>query len=558
MPVAPNKRGSQKNTEGAGDLESMIGSHWLNRIGISAVLIGVSYFLKYAFENNWIGPSGRVAIGLLAGIAVVMWSERFRNRGYKVFSFSLKAVGIGVLYLSLWAAFQVYHLVPSSAAFVAMLAVTASTATLAINQDAEILGAFALIGGFSTPVLLSTGENREVALFSYVALLNMATLAMTILKPWHRLLALSFAGTVVLYLGWYGDFYNKSQIETTIVFASLFFAVFALAPLVGYRSKADSSPMEWIFLPLALLNAGCYFLAVYVMVSEISATDAAWFALALAAVYIGLSKVAPARHGNDPIAEKQRLLHLALAIGFITIAIPIRLDSHWITLGWFVESAVLLWVGDRTKSDVLDAFAIGALILGILRLLLIDNFYSTQLLLNARMATYTVAILVLGAVAWLGSKRQDDKAQAAATGAVIALNILALVALSHEISDYYSRQMGQLMSTTGRWTPVNGHDIRALEITRDFTYSALFMSYGALLMVIGFVRRSAFVRWQALILIAATTLKVFVYDTSELDRVYRILSFIALGVLLLAVSFAYQKDWLKLSERKSAEGQTHA
>ena len=73
-------------------------------------------------------------------------------------------------------------------------------------------------------------------------------------------------------------------------------------------------------------------------------------------------------------------------------------------------------------------------------------------------------------------------------------------------------------------------------------------------MVVGFWRRSAFVRWQALFLIAATVIKVFVYDVSELDRVYRILSFIVLGVLLLAISFAYQRDWLKLSSRPVPEG----
>ena len=108
------------------------------------MLIGVSYFLKFAFDNNWIGPTGRVVIGLLAGIAIVIWSERFRSRGYRVFSYSLKAVGIGILYLSLYAAFQVYSLVPSSVAFVMMLAVTAATAVMAWTQDAEILAAFAL------------------------------------------------------------------------------------------------------------------------------------------------------------------------------------------------------------------------------------------------------------------------------------------------------------------------------------------------------------------------------------------------------------------------------
>src|SRR6267154_4277111 len=143
------------------DLESRIGSHWLNRIGIAALLIGVSYFLKFAFDNNWIGPAGRVSIGILAGIAVVVWSERSRAKGYKAFSCSLKAVGIGTLYLSLWAAFQLYALLPSGVAFLAMVIVTSATVVMAWTQDAEILAAFALAGGFSTPLLLSTGQNHE-------------------------------------------------------------------------------------------------------------------------------------------------------------------------------------------------------------------------------------------------------------------------------------------------------------------------------------------------------------------------------------------------------------
>src|SRR6185437_10812444 len=113
------------------DLEGTIGKLWLNRIGIVAILIGVAYFLKYAFDSGWIGQGGRVAIGLIAGIAVVVWSESFRRKGSATFSYSLKAVGIGILYLSLWAASQYFHLVPASVAFVAMILVTACTITLA-------------------------------------------------------------------------------------------------------------------------------------------------------------------------------------------------------------------------------------------------------------------------------------------------------------------------------------------------------------------------------------------------------------------------------------------
>ena len=293
------------------------------------------------------------------------------------------------------------------------------------------------------------------------------------------------------------------------------------------------------------------FSAIYVIFEDIGTKDTAWFALALAALYIFLSRQARDRAGSPEAARTVDLLHLALAIGFITVAIPIRLDAHWITMGWFVEMAVLLWVADRIHSDLLNVFAIGALLLGVGRLLLIDNFYVTRPIFNTRMATYAVAIAVLGAVAWYGSRRKDEAARTVAGIAVVALNLLALIALSREVADYYSREMTGILPQR-QWDPAawtNWHT----EIARDFTYSALWMAYGAMLMVVGFWRRSAFVRWQALVLIAFTIGKVFLYDVSELDRGYRIVSFIVLGVLLLAISFMYQRDWLKLSSRRIPE-----
>src|SRR5580698_3696000 len=93
-------------------LESRIGSQLFNRIGIVAMLIGVAWFLKFAIDNHWIGPPARVLIGLIAGAGLIAWSERFRTRGFSGFSLSLKAIGTGVLYLSLWAAFALFHLIP--------------------------------------------------------------------------------------------------------------------------------------------------------------------------------------------------------------------------------------------------------------------------------------------------------------------------------------------------------------------------------------------------------------------------------------------------------------
>lgn len=548
--VAPSPGAISPTSHHSADLESRIGSHWLNRIGIAAVLIGVSYFLKFAFDNNWIGPTGRVAIGLLAGIAIVIWSEAFRRRGYVIFSYSLKAVGIGVLYLSLYAAFQVYALVPGGVAFAMMFAVTAATAVMAWAQDAEILAAFALIGGFSTPMLLSTGQNREVALFAYVAILDLGALALVILKPWRRLLVFSYLGTLGLYVGWYMSFYDLTQIRVTVGFATMFFAIFAVAPLLA-RPAAKGKLSDSVPPLVAVVNASGYFLQIYIMFEEIGTKDTAWFALALAALYIFLSRQTRGRAANPAAATTIDLLHLALALGFVTVAIPIRLEAHWVTMGWFVEAAVLLWVAERIHSELLNLFVIGALALGVGRLLLIDNFTVTQPVFNSRMATYAVAIAVLGAVAWYGSRRKDESGRAAAAVSVVALNLLALIALSREVADYYSQEMTSLRPQ-GRWDPSAWTEWQHVKIARDFTYSTLWMAYGAMLMVVGFWRRSAFVRWQALVLIAFTIGKVFLYDVSELDRGYRIVSFIVLGVLLLAISFVYQRDWLRLSGRSNS------
>ena len=526
------------------DWEARIGSHWLNRIGIAAVLIGVSFFLKYAFENNWIGASGRIAIGLIAGIAVVLWSEGFRSRGYRIFSYSLKAIGVGVLYLSLWAAFQVYHLLPSGVVFACMVVVTAATCAMALSEQAEILAGFAIAGGFSTPLLLFTGENREIALFLYVVLLDLGILALTLVKPWRRLLFLGFLGTLALYLAWYASFYERTRLQPTLIFATIFFGIFAIAPVLMLRRQHARGGMP---LALAFLNAATYFLQAYAMITDISQTAMAWFSLLLAAVYLLMIRIR-LRTSDAAAGHNLRLMHLALAVGFITLAIPIRLQAHWITIGWFVESALLLWVAERIESDLLNLFALSALVLGVGRLIFIDHFEPSRLILNMRMAVYGTAVAALAFVAYQSARREDENARMIGAFAIFTMNALALIALSREVGDYYSQQIAAARPTD--WQPRLASRMRSLTIARDFTYSALGMAYGALLMLIGFWRASAFVRWQGLILIAFTIVKVFVYDTSELDHVYRILSFIALGVLLLTISFAYQRDWLKLSSTK--------
>ena len=542
-------KGAPKSSD---DLEGQIGKLWLNRIGVAAILIGVAYFIKYAFDSQLIGAAGRIALGLLSGIAVIVLSEIVRRQGQVAFSYSLKAVGIGVLYLSLWGAFQIYHLIPAELAFGAMLLVTVFTVILALTQDAEILAAFAIIGGFSTPLLLSTGTNAEVFLFSYVGLLDVGILALLVFKPWRRLLWGCFAGTLILYIGWYAAYYTLAARSTTVAFLLFFIAIFAIVPLVTPLTRSRWHPGFSITLTvLPLLNAALGFLGLYLMFDNDFVT-LTWWALGFAAAYLALSSQFKRRVSSDPdVVKLVNLLHIAIAVAFITVAIPLKLDAHWITIGWLIESAILLAIAVRTNTDFLRWFAGTTLALGIVRLLIFDNFHVDTLIFNARFATYVVAIAILCGIVWAAARSASARELPIVRIAGIILNLLALRALTLESSSYFGRQLAEWNAAHHRAT--NYAAYQQIEFAQNLSYSVIWLLYGAGLMLFGFRQRSAFVRWQAIVLLAVTVGKVFLFDTSNLQQGYRILSFIALGVVLMAMSYIYHRGWLKLADDSQAK-----
>ncbi len=537
-------------------LESRIGSQWFNRIGILAMLIGVAWFLKMAFDNHWIGPLGRVLIGLLAGAALIVWSERFHKRGYAVFSYSLKAIGSGTLYLSLWAAFQLYGLMPAGAAFAAMIAVTAFNGYMAWIQDSELLALYAIAGALSTPLLVSTGGNHEITLFSYLLILDLAVLVLVALRPWSRLLFVSFAGTVIFILGWWVSFYSQGQALRTAFFLGGFFILFSLAPrlikiaLDPGESFHIGGPGGWdslVSYVLPVANAALGFFGFYTLINPATGDWAGpWLAVAFAAYYLLMMRLPEA----GPLHAGVRVLsplHLTAAIVFLTIAIPLKTHGHWMTIGWLVEGAVLLWLSRRVHSMLLRAFGLICTVLGLSALLITNPPAAIRPIFNERFGTYCVAIAVCAYIAWLARNSHDEEDPLPfmhwpilATVSVLAVNALILIAFSWEIHGYW-----WLRSWSG-----DEYQFRNYLIYAQFSYSALFMLYGSALLAVGFLKRSAFLRWQALILIAATIAKVFLLDMSDLSSGLRILSFIGLGVLLLAVSFVYQRDWLNLRGQK--------
>jgi hypothetical protein len=190
---------------------------------------------------------------------------------------------------------------------------------------------------------------------------------------------------------------------------------------------------------------------------------------------------------------------------------------------------------------------------------------SGPIVFNARFATYLVGITVFAMVARLASdaaRTVNEPAMSAALSkpdldgtitwtniaavSAIIVNLLILLAVGFEIHAYWwSHALPQTLPQ-GNGDVVTTNAVLQHLMYEQFSYSVWAMVFGATLLALGFWRRSAFLRWQALLLLTLSIAKVFVVDVSELSQGYRIVSFLGLGALLLAISFAYQRDWLGL------------
>ena len=284
------------------------------------------------------------------------------------------------------------------------------------------------------------------------------------------------------------------------------------------------------------------------------------YALGLAAVYAGLGVALNRRAGDsarvqDGADRLPPMTHYGLAITFLTVGHALRLHQHWITLAWLAEGALVFWAGARAEHRGVKRVAAVVAALGLLRLLTVDlyGWGEQPPIVNARLATFAVAIAALLWMIYLDAHSPDREADSRVLAAgVIVVNLLALLAAGLEIHDTFAPVItGTVLDLRNPASYDLEKARHGLIILRSFSYSALLMLYGAGLMWLGFARRSELLRWQAIVLIAVTIVKVFFFDVSELDHLWRVLSFMVLGALLLAISYAYQRDWLGLQRPRT-------
>ena len=523
-------------------LESVIGRRWVGWAAVALILFAAAFFLKYAFDNRWIGELGRVSIGVAAGVILTVLGFRYHHRGWRVFSQILTAGGVVLLYLSAYAAFGYYHLVTQKAAFIYLVILVSEAAALALLYEAPAIAIMALIGGFLSPILLHSDRDQYKSLFGYIFALDVGALAL--LKHWPGLSSLAFGGTHLLFWMWYAEKYHPRKLTAVMIFQTAVFLAFLAAYIVRQIVRRANVTIEDLLL--LLLNPFVFFATSYHLLNPSYHDWMGVFAIAMAVVYAGSAKLL-----LDRSAEKrgEALILIGVAITFITLAIPIQLRSNWITMAWAVEALVVLWTAIETKSKRLHALAWILFTLALGKLVVWDTSsiaWRTAFtpVFNRYFLSSLFVIACFFGAAWL-YQRLGERQEVFAPQMKRVAGVVGIVALwflmSVEVHTFFSTRAAAYTE----WD-----DIKRERWLGQMALSVLWALYAAVLATIGFARRSASVRWAALILFAIAIVKAMIVDIAYLQQLYRIIVFFVLGVLLLLVAWAYHRAFYSKERAK--------
>ncbi|RJP27533.1 MAG: DUF2339 domain-containing protein [Candidatus Omnitrophota bacterium] len=363
-PMRPLPLSSTPRSESA-SLEMILGSKWLNWIGIVLLIFAMAFFLKYAYDNNWIGPLGRLCIGALTGVVALIIGEMARKKEYNILFHALSGGGIAIFYVCTYFSFQVYQLTPPSVAFFLSILVTMLSVAMGVIHNARLLCLFGQIGGFLSPILLSSGENRPIALFSYLLILNFTAMGCAFFKQWREINTTAFFGTVVLYASWLmSQHYDESQFMIAFTFSTLFYFMFLILPLL--RSLVERAPSSGESLKLIVLTIFAAFVNYYHLLFEQHRTMLGFVVVAQAVTLLVVYAVWNRRCESD---RRTSASLLVCALALVTAAIPIHLQFYGLPIAWALEAVLFAYVGMQFERKIMQLFAFGAIFLAATALL---------------------------------------------------------------------------------------------------------------------------------------------------------------------------------------------
>jgi len=577
------------------DLEFWLGGRGLLLLGVAALVLAVSFVVKEAIERGWMGPTVRVLLGAGVGVLAVLAGERIRGLGYRIYGLWLAAGGFSAIYLSVWAAAVLYALVSTPLGFLLMVVVVTAAAVLGLLRRSESFVALAAFGGYLAPLLLRVETASNLFGLGYLGLLSAAGLWVAYRGGWVYLGAVAVAGGAILpiagdgdphlhgvylvalvaaalmvsrrrgwhylsllavALGWACFWIGSGDWDISGVTFSAYAAAIWLANLIAsvgvtdwvseeggaeddsghpaadrtaLRQEAGAISRELTGLGVTLVPPWLFLLAAMAGIGDSVYRDSreeVGFAIALA---LGAAYVAQAVWGRPGSGAGSRLWHAAVGYAFWLVAPTVLWDGVAVARVWLLEGVAFTASGVLLRRPEARAAGLAAFTLAVLAYWysVAGRPESDHAFLSGWALTGLAACL--GFVAWSLALVRLERSEYWETE-IRPILLLAAAAFflgwgTSEILRFYD-----LLGEAERWA-----------LARDLTISAFWMAYAAALLAAGFWLKQAAVRWAGLGMAFIAATKVFVYDLSQLSQLYRIVSFVLLAIVLLALSFRYQR-----------------
>jgi uncharacterized membrane protein len=355
------------------DVEKFIGENLANKIGIAVLVLGIGFFVKYAIDNNWINQVGRVAIGILCG-GVLMGVAHYLHERYRSFSSVLVGGGIAVLYFTIGLAFHDYQLFPQSVAFILMIAITAIAVVFATLYNRVELAVIATLGAYATPFMVNTGSGNYIVFCTYLCIISIGLTWLAYLRNWRIVHFVAFAANTINFLLWLFVRYDYAEhhLLSTMLFISAFYTIFLTMNTIHHVTKA--SPLKAAdFTNLVAVNAVCLGSGLYIL--DESNLDI-WKGLYTAALAVVNLVIAYQFIRREQVDKRFIFLLIGITVSLVSLAAPIQLNGHFISIFWATEMVLLLWLYQKAGFKLLQTFSLLVGILAFISVLIdIGNLY---------------------------------------------------------------------------------------------------------------------------------------------------------------------------------------
>ena len=523
-PPLPTQSGSIRAPVRA-STELAVGQKWFLGVGVFILLLAAGFFLKYAFDENWIGPAAQVTLGFVTGALLFVGGEVCRRKKLRGLDIALAAVGLGVLYLSIYAANQIYGLIPDPLTILLILLVSAVGIGIATIWDSRLVAVLAFLGGYLAPILDTSERFGHHLFFGCLTIINLASETLAYFKRWNQLYFIgSFFSWILLLIFW-GNLQSEAFLDA-FAFVQFLFVLYSIVPFLRplLRGAEERVPLIWV----TLLNGWlCVWKSGSLLNYEKFPLSLATFGYAILVLAVAIMLW----YRRSPGTTITWLV--AQGMIYFLITWSVLFSVHWTTLFWALQCVAGYWVASKIRDRVLLS---GTILLGLVivfRFLILDlrlvlgifdqSMPGTQFtdgLLTRWIINLPVCLTFL-VIARLAAKSASDGLHRAIFHCFEVMGLIALFGFLNAELDRFT------------WQFFQGAQLSA--------YSILWVFFAAILLVAGFAWNRKFYRISAILLLFITVAKVLLLDTAEVLAPYRILSCAVLGGALIVLSALYYR-----------------